>query len=292
MPVPVKEAFDAAGEYKKAFEARDYEKAGSLLGRLKCMFTEFPSFLDPSASSATKEQEVMIVRDVFEHACLIAASRVKEDPQEALHEFGRHFEVLRQYFVDFSGSSPSERRLLVLGLNLLRLLALGETKHFHMELESIAVEDQASNYVKDVVQLERYLQEGSYNKLLDARKKVPSSEYTPMMDMLLDTVRRGVFECAASAYNSLSVQGARELLMFSGPQGAEEMSRYIRAETERRRAVAEQQGEDFCEPWRLQGDRFVFGSEEDHRAHRREVLPYDSMMVQQLGYAHEMQRVV
>eukprot|EP01062_Namystynia_karyoxenos_P018261 TRINITY_DN1678_c0_g4_i1.p1 TRINITY_DN1678_c0_g4~~TRINITY_DN1678_c0_g4_i1.p1 ORF type:complete len:321 (+),score=162.24 TRINITY_DN1678_c0_g4_i1:80-964(+) len=285
----VKKASELRDQYTQACRAKKSAEAARLLAQLKVVFTKFPTFLNPCATSPLRVQEVMLVRDTFEHACLNAAARVAQEPEAAITDFGRHFEVLRQYYTDFAEVQPSERRLQVLGLNLLRLLANHETVAFHMELESVSVGDLDSVHVKDVVQLERYLQEGSYNKLLDARKKVPSADYAPLMDMLVDTVRRAVFDAAPRAYDSLSFEGALKLLMY---QSEGDMTAYIRAETDRRRAAAEAAGEAYEAKWRQEGQRYQFVSKEADKTQRKDTLPFDSIMRQQLDYAHEMQRVV
>ena len=48
---------------------------------------------------------------------------------------------------------------------------------------------QQSEYIKLVTQLERWLMEGAYNKVLDARKSVPDQSYAYFMEKLLTTVR-------------------------------------------------------------------------------------------------------
>jgi len=287
----VKEAYDVLQQYKDAISKKDHGQCAKLFSQLKRLFTKLPTFLSPTSDTPGRAREAILVRDTFEHACLETASRVPQDPQGALAEFGRHYEVLRTYYEDFTDVAPSERRLLVLGLNLLRLLALGDSKSFHMELEGVGLEDQETPYVKDVVQLERYLEEGSYNKLLDARKKVPSADYSPLMDMLLDTVRRGVFECAPTAYTSLSKTAACGLLMFTGAEAEKQMGDYIRAENERRRAQAEVTGESYTEAWKEDKGRFVFREETETHV-KKDALPFDSIMRQQLDFAHELQRVV
>lgn len=50
-------------------------------------------------------------------------------------------------------------------------------------------DSSSSICVRDVIQLERFLMEGSYHKLLQARSKIPSNEYIGFVNMLLDTVR-------------------------------------------------------------------------------------------------------
>ena len=77
----------------------------------------------------------------------------------------------------------------LLGLNLLRLLASNQIADFHTELELIPTEMLDNAFIKHPVQLEQYLMEGSYTKIIESRSDVPSSCYTYVMDQLLQTVR-------------------------------------------------------------------------------------------------------
>lgn len=46
-----------------------------------------------------------------------------------------------------------------------------------------------SEYIMYVIQLEQWLMEGAYNKVLDSRMEVPDQSYTYFMEKLLSTVR-------------------------------------------------------------------------------------------------------
>ncbi len=48
---------------------------------------------------------------------------------------------------------------------------------------------QQSGHIQLVIQLEQWLMEGAYNKVLDARKTVPDESYAYFMEKLLSTVR-------------------------------------------------------------------------------------------------------
>eukprot|EP01059_Diplonema_ambulator_P006468 TRINITY_DN1615_c0_g1_i1.p1 TRINITY_DN1615_c0_g1~~TRINITY_DN1615_c0_g1_i1.p1 ORF type:complete len:277 (+),score=115.50 TRINITY_DN1615_c0_g1_i1:34-864(+) len=242
-----------------------------LLHELKVLFTTFPTFLNPSADSATRIKEISLVREAMENSVLLAAATKNTD------DFAQNFEILRVYYTDFKDEPKSERRLLILGLHLLRLLAMNETRAYHMELERIAVEDHDNMYIKDVVQLERYIMEGSYHKMLQARSKVPSAHYVPLMEMLLVTVRREVFKCATHAYEELSVEGARKLLMFDN---TDDLRAFVEAEKERR-------GDEVM-GWVLEGDKYKFVHNED----QDDRLPFATVISNNLGYANELQRIV
>lgn len=52
-----------------------------------------------------------------------------------------------------------------------------------------ALQALESDYVKHVIQLEQWLMEGAYNKVLDSRENVPDESYSYFMEKLLSTVR-------------------------------------------------------------------------------------------------------
>jgi len=110
----------------------------------------------------------------------------------------------------------SQRQYPVLGLNLLRLLAQNRTAEFHTELELIppALHD-ANIYIKYPTQLEQYIMEGSFNKVLNARADgLYSREGEYFMSMLTETVREEIATCSEKAYKSMSAEHACNMLML------------------------------------------------------------------------------
>ena len=116
----------------------------------------------------------------------------------------------------------SVHKLLVTGLNLLRLLVSSRVAEFHAVLETIPAKDLGHMYVKFPIQLERHLMEGSYNKLLHARKLAPVNDFVPIVEMLEDTVRSEVMACIPRSYSSLRVTEAQKLLMLTSSEAMDE----------------------------------------------------------------------
>ena len=54
---------------------------------------------------------------------------------------------------------------MLLGLNLLRLLAQGRLSEFHSELEAIGAPNLKNIYISHPISIEQALMEGSYNKV-------------------------------------------------------------------------------------------------------------------------------
>ena len=181
---------------------------------------------------------------------------------------------------------PSKAELLVTGLNLLRLLVQNRIAEFHTELEllpqqvlfwplhptllifehpqslsfrcdirllsaSDLAQAQKEPYVREVIQIEQWLMEGAYNKVLAARQDLPAPQFAHFIDLLATTVRcvsgilpwtdhaadvnrwssawsprrsrlvlcrAEVAGCSEEAYASLKLAHARELLMFEDDQ--------------------------------------------------------------------------
>lgn len=106
--------------------------------------------------------------------------------------FERNFSQLRVYYSDargLAGLPPSESEATLTALNLLRLLVANRIAEFHTELEVVPPEVQAAAEVGQVVQLEQWLMEGAYNKVLDARERAASDYFKYFLDQLSSTVR-------------------------------------------------------------------------------------------------------
>lgn len=86
---------------------------------------------------------------------------------------------------------PSSRRSPVIGLNLIRLLTQNRIADFHTELESLPPKELVGDdpFIKHPVNLERWLMEGSYSKVWNAREEAPAEEYKFFVDSLMGTIR-------------------------------------------------------------------------------------------------------
>lgn len=130
---------------------------------------------------------------------------------------------------------PSKREFPVRGLNLIRLLTQNRIADFHTTLESLplpADEISANPYIAHPVNLERWLMEGSYSKVWNAREEAPAEEYKFFVDSLMGTIRcvtggcdvrlmltgvnrNEIASCEESAYESLPLKDAATLLFFT-----------------------------------------------------------------------------
>ena len=130
--------------------------------------------------------------------------------------FDRYFSQLQSYYTDYrlllvfphpfiptnkkchlhsSILPPSKREFPIRGLNLIRLLTQNRIADFHTTLESLPLPADGINdnpYIRHPVNLERWLMEGSYSKVWNAREEAPAEEYKFFVDSLMGTIRCGV----------------------------------------------------------------------------------------------------
>ena len=145
--------------------------------------------------------------DILEIGALWS-TRVKDIPS-----FDRYFSQLQVFYTDYrygvimtvecvrlsdhlhphsSVLPPSKREYPIRGLNLVRLLTQNRIADFHTTLESLPLSaDQIaeSPYISHPVNLERWLMEGSYSKVWNAREEAPTEEYKIFVDSLVGTIR-------------------------------------------------------------------------------------------------------
>ena len=78
---------------------------------------------------------------------------------------------------------------LVLWHSAISRLARAGTVHFERVEPQECVAGNAELSISHAVQLEQWLMEGAYNKVLEARPQLPHQAYSYFMEKLLSTVR-------------------------------------------------------------------------------------------------------
>jgi len=255
--------------FKKEFDSKtgDLAKCSKLLSEMKVEMIKH-GFLNPGNIQAAT-RETLLAREILEYCVLMAVK------QKDINAFERHIAQLKTYYFDTvaSGNSVlpvSQRQYTILGLNLLRLLALDRIAEFHTELELI--QSQEDNvFIKYPVQLEQYIMEGSYNKVFAAAKDVPAESYGYFVNYLIEKrLKDAIAESCERAYESLTVVDAKKLLHFDSEQSLLEYAQ-------------ERQG------WKVNQGRIYFGQDEDET---KEEIPSTKLILQTLGYAKELERIV
>ncbi|CAN1299844.1 Putative 26S proteasome non-ATPase regulatory subunit 8 homolog B [Linum perenne] len=168
--------------------------------------------------------------------------------------------------------SPSPQEHMILGLNLLRLLVQNRIAEFHTELELLPASSLEDPCIKHAVELEQSFMEGAYNRVLTAKQTVPYKDYDYFMDLLAKTVRDEIAGCSEKAYDSLSINNARQILLFSSDN---ELHQYIKEEHPE---------------WETK-DGFIVFQKAKESAPCKEI-PSLQLINQTLSYARELERIV
>ncbi|XP_052209623.1 26S proteasome non-ATPase regulatory subunit 8 homolog A [Diospyros lotus] len=267
MDPKVTEVSQLFERFKAAFVRNDFDTCSRLLSQLKVLLTSFRSLPPLFEETPNAIHELTLARDIYEHAVVLS---VKIEDQDA---FERDFFQLKPYYTDARGRlPPSPQENPILGLNLLRLLVQNRIAEFHTELELLSASALENPCIKHAVELEQSFMEGAYNRVLSARQTVPHETYVYFMDLLAKTVRDEISGCSEKAYDSLSINHARQMLLFSSDK---ELFEYI--------------NEDHPE-WEIK-DGYVIFQRAKESAPCKEI-PSLQLINQTLSYARELERIV
>lgn len=293
-------AYDQAkgqlGALRAAFEATpcDLQKCEELLGQVKLLvFSGLQSSgaLAAAGSGADAAKEQALARETLELACFLSIKR------QDLAGFERHMAQLKTYYNDHKTAETPPQKFAILGLYLLHLLASDRIGDFHTELELIPVDDYNNMHINAPIQLERYLMEGNYLKVLEA--KTGMHEYSKFfMDRLLETVRLKVGASLEQTYESLPLQQASKMLILND---VAELQKFAIRENERKeREASDDDNMGDMTPslkrrtqvgtirWEVKEGRLFFS----RSAEKRLEIPALELMVNTIGYATDLERIV
>ncbi|KDQ64726.1 hypothetical protein JAAARDRAFT_167316 [Jaapia argillacea MUCL 33604] len=254
-------------DLKRAFEARpsDLKKCGQLLAKLKVGLIE-AGLLVPQPGANL--DDLVVARDILEIGAF-ASIRAKDIPS-----FDRYFSQLQTFYNDYGSSlPPSPNEYPIRGLNLIRLLTQNRIADFHTTLESLPLraDSISSNpYISHPVNLERWLMEGSYSKVWNAREEAPKEEYRFFVDSLMGTIRNEIASCEEAAYASLPLKDAATLLFFTT------QSELLKFAQERKWQV------------NLVAGTITFTKKGEERAE----IPKEKLISSSLAYARELEMIV
>ncbi|XP_050228552.1 26S proteasome non-ATPase regulatory subunit 8 homolog A [Mercurialis annua] len=267
MDPKLTEASQFFERFKAACIREDVDDCSKLLSSLKVMLTEFNSLPPLFEQTPNAIHELTLARDIYEHAVLLS---VKIGDQEA---FERDFFQLKPYYTDAGNRLPqSSQEYMILGLNLLRLLVQNRIAEFHTELELLSPAALENPCIKHAVELEQSFMEGAYNRVLSAKQTVPYKGYDYFMDLLAKTVRDEISGCSEKAYDYLSLNDARQMLLFPSDN---ETLQYIKEEHPE---------------WEIKNGVVVFQKAKDSAPCKE--IPSLQLINQTLSYARELERIV
>lgn len=165
-------------QLKSQSASLSYPEAAALLSKAKLLLLQLNA-LTPTA--ATPAPLLALARETYEQGALYSIRARSPDA------FTRYVSHLRPFYELPAAVLPPDvaARNRVTGLYLLLLLTQGRYAEFHSELESLATREGGGVDVEDErflgypIRLERWLMEGSYDRVWKAMKKgeVPCEEY-------------------------------------------------------------------------------------------------------------------
>ncbi|PNW70163.1 hypothetical protein CHLRE_17g708300v5 [Chlamydomonas reinhardtii] len=263
----LQEATALLGRFKDAIGKKDLSTADSLLGQLKVKLIQLPALPPTFEKSATAQQELLLGREVLEQAVLLSCKKQDEAAME------RSFTQLRTYYNDTRTLVPaSANEVAMQGLNLLRLLVQNRIAEFHTELELIPPVAQKDPAIQQPVQLEQWLMEGAYNKVLAAAKNSASEVHGMLLAQLATTVRDEAASCSEKAYERLKLADAQKLLLFDSEAAV--------------KAYAQEHN------WAVVDGYVVFKTEATEGTTASKAIPSLELINNALVYAKELERIV
>lgn len=166
-----------------------YEEASSLLSRAKIHLLHLNA-LTPTPT--TPAHLLPLARSLYEQGAL-ASIRARD--AAAFSRYVQHLQPFYELPPSVLAPETAERNK-VTGLYLLLLLTQGKYGAFHTELESLASReggsDEADKYLGYPIRLERWLMEGSYDRVWNAMqsREVPCDEYSVFSEVCLPPAKR------------------------------------------------------------------------------------------------------
>lgn len=203
--------------FKTAVDANRMSEAGNVLQTLKKQLIMLDSLPPICGDYPGAVEERNLAREVYEYAVLYAVKCKDKD------DFQRYISCLRPFYA-LKGCSESPNKPTILGLKLLHLLVENRLSEYHCEIELMSEAELSHPHVSFCTQIERHIMIGSYEQVLQQAQNPPVPHYDFFVSSLLETVRLNVAECVQSAYVSLPMKEAVQLLMFSSEK---ETARFV-----------------------------------------------------------------
>lgn len=264
-PCPIRAKLDVLATQIQQ-EGANLDSCAAKLIELKIALTTLPG-LQPNASvTEATIPDIMLARDVYEVAALLSLK------QEDEISFERHVSQAKTYYVDYASVIPkSSRQNLILGLNLMRLLAQNRIAEFHTELELVPMDARSDKFIDYALRLEHYLMEGSYSKIREEKIAVPDALFVYFVDNLMVTVREEIADCSERAYASLGMDAAQRMLSVSSHDELMELC--------------------LARGWNVDNGVIYFGRQDTGKV-GADQIPSSEMIRRSLAYARELEQII
>lgn len=190
------------------------------------LMTRMPSLPPSTVHEATWLEEAAAARGALECGVLLACRR------SDLAALDRAWAQLRPFYSDLGKSLPaSTDRAAIVGVRLLALLVDGRTDSFHVEVEALSEAERADPMVAFPMQIEAWMTEGAYNRVLAAARAPPSDLFAAMLHKVVAAVREEISACLGASCRQLALREAQALLFLDS---ADHVREYIRTHRVRR----------------------------------------------------------
>ncbi|KAL2151613.1 hypothetical protein VTH82DRAFT_6711 [Thermothelomyces myriococcoides] len=252
-----------------------YPETAALLSRAKLLLLKLDA-LTPAPS--TPRALLALARDTYEQGAL--ASIRARDPAA----FTRYVSQLRPFYelLQAEGDKNGDERNKIMGLYLLLLLTQGLYGEFHSELEALSMTTAAAGgaevendrYLGYPIRLERWLMEGSYDRVWKAMKKgeVPCEEFGVFSEILTSQIRSEIASSSERAYPSLPLSSTKSLLFLDSEGAVVEFAR--------------------SRGWTVKDGQIFFPSAQETGEEVQEKEMSQMVIENTLGYARQLETIV
>ncbi|KAK4108234.1 hypothetical protein N656DRAFT_784528 [Canariomyces notabilis] len=256
-----------------------YTTTTSLLSRAKLLLLQLNA-LTPSPSVPV--QHLVLARDIYELGALASIRAKNPDAfTRYVSQLQPLYEVLQGHAdaAEAAANSVSGERNKITGLYLLLLLTQGRYAEFHSELEALSSsmssmnDVEADRYLGYPIRLERWLMEGSYDRVWKAMKKgeVPCEEFGVFSEILTYQIRSEIASSSERAYPSLPLSSTKSLLFLESEGAVVEFAR--------------------SRGWIVKDGQIYFPSAQEEEGEQEKEI--SQMMIENtLGYARQLETIV
>ncbi|KAI1486389.1 26S proteasome non-ATPase regulatory subunit Rpn12 [Biscogniauxia mediterranea] len=262
-----------------------YDEASKLLSKAKLALLHLKA---ATPTPGTPAAHLSLAEEVYEAGALFS---IRARNPEAFTRYVSQLQPFYELPPSVLGGGTAERNK-VTGLYLLLLLTQGRYAEFHSELEALgtreggaagagaAADIEGDRYLGYPIRLERWLMEGSYDRVWKAMKsrEVPSEEYGVFSEILTSQIRSEIASSSERAYPSLPLSSTKSLLFLDSEGAVVDFARH--------------------RGWAIRDGHIYFPntaaaaatSEEDGAAEDKE---FSQMVIENtLGYARELETIV
>ncbi|KAL8988732.1 MAG: hypothetical protein Q9177_002237 [Variospora cf. flavescens] len=223
---------------------------------------------------------LVLARQTLETGALLSIRLQQPDA------FTRYYQQLLPFYEmpesSYGTDTNNSQRSKVTGLYLLLLLTKGDYAAFHTVLEGLEVEQagegkglEGDEFISYPVKLERWLMEGSYDRVWGATKRegVPSEEFGAFSEVLIGTIRDEIASCSEKAYPSLPIANAKNLLFLESEGSVVEFAQ--------------------ARGWVAKDGRIYFPQQQEDMRTEKDILVASGQVIENtIGYSRSLENIV